>query len=266
MSTSTKFKLLFSNLDYSKRISDEAVNDLALINFDRCGLYSFKNDDEKIKRYNELGKPMFLKKVEKTKVKSYDGKHEYESWEQVVDPLPIWINTENNHVYYEMLSYEFLSDFDNLYSYYNLTGQGKNECVEITKEDAQNILQAIDYIFLGKYDKDLERIFLDGNRFISILEDVYPKFTWRFRKTRDKDSNKTIVILKEKNSEYSNETDDCYNEDYEDYGDSESEWEYDGRITLERLRTVMESFLHLVDEYRYSEKPFDIKLIYLLSI
>ena len=272
MSGKSTFRILYANLNDEKTLSKEEVDNFTRIDFKRSG-YGYLDPNEAEKRFQENGVPPFVEFVKEVAEKYND--HEYKHYEPIADPLPIWIDTSTGRRYYETADYEFCSDFRELYEYYSLTGAGRGSCVEISREEVRDMLQVIDYIFLGKYDKDFERLFFSDNRFIEILDSVYPKFMWRFRKTHKKeDAEKTVIILKEKGKTYSNyddEEDDLCDEDEEDYGDAESDWVSEGRGTLEYLKMVLENFIHLANSYKYSDESYggkkaDLKLVYFLSI
>ena len=180
------------------------------------------------------------------------------------DPFPMWIDTATGNVAYEIMEVNFLSDFDELYKHYGL--EGPSNCCDIPIDDISDMMSVLNYIQRGKYDADLEESVFEDNEFFKIFENQFFNFKMRFRRNRKIPAQQTIrVIIKDDRSKV--ETDEGYCEDTDDWEliEERRESERDERHQIDRLKTVLASFLYM-KEPSYIENPkIKYKLGYFLS-
>lgn len=187
--------------------------------------------------------------------------------EQKEDPFPVWLDTETGNEAYEILEENFLSDFNELYEFHNLTGSGaKSSCV-ISIEDAKDMVRVLEYIMKGKYDRDIEDIVFDGNMYLHVFEQQFFNFGMRFRnKKKDKTLQKIKIIIKDDRTDVEHEGE--YDEDEDDYELEEErrESQKNERFQVERLHSILSAFLLMQPPSYVTNPKVVFKLGYFLSI
>lgn len=130
-----------------------------------------------------------------------------------------------------LLDFHFCSTFTALKEHFNLDPYRVNQqSIFISKADAKNILQAIEYILDGEYDKKFEKIL--NNEYVDILGKGYSLFDNRFKASKD-----PIYIDKEGHG-YTVNFNDCI------YDAETSESDEYANFNLCRTRACLLAFLN----------------------
>lgn len=146
--------------------------------------------------------------------------------------------SEDGIKHVKLLDFHFCSTFTALKEHFNLDPYRVNQTsIFISKADAKNILQAIEYILGEDYDKKFENI-LD-NEFVKILGEGYSLFDNRFKSAKD-----PIYIDKEGHGYTVNFCDSVYETET-------SESDDDVKFNLCRTRACLLAFLNA------EESPWD---------
>lgn len=245
MSQGTTFRIIA--FDVSRKLPKEDI--LRIGTQDR--LHSFGWGSESTKEaaeqfIEEKGMPRFLPFYEDQN----EEDKQYNSYRQKEDPFPLWIDTNTGFIGHELLACDFTSDFNKLEEYFMLQAESPNECVEITREQVKEMLQVLDYIKLGKYDRDLEETFFSDNEFFRPLESQFFNFEMRFRSKKKDNAQQTVKIVIEDERTYAEKEDtdevecDCEVE----------ESKRDETATIDYFRSILSTFLLMSPEYRYKQK------------
>lgn len=122
--------------------------------------------------------PFILKRLEDGRFFPSDS-----SWDLVLDE-------KDGTCYDSVLHLEFNSIFSSLREHYeefeNLNSYGNDRHV-ISRDEAVEMVRAIDYILLGKYDKGFEDVL--GNEYVEIFGDLDREYSlWKYRQTFPEDT------------------------------------------------------------------------------
>lgn len=257
MSRGTTFRILaedntgshkHSKEEIHKRFKEEIKNEF----------YTSKDDaaiEEEIKKYGYA--PFIQLRADPDEESK---KHGY-FCDQVEAPFPVWINTKTGNEAYEITSNDFMSNFNELYEHFNITGVGSSKCREITREEARQMLKVINYFLAKKYNLDIERAVFEDNEFFEVFKAQWFYFRNRFKNNRNKaddsSSQQTIKIIIEDRRvdvERCDNEDECCS-DHDDVYSLEDE----DRSQAEYLRSVLEAFLLTGEDWRKEEEQ---KVVY----
>lgn len=254
MSQGTTFRVIA--FDVSRKLPQEEVLRIGVQ--DRLHSFGWGSEatEEAAERFvKEKGMPRFLPLYEKQN----EEDKQYNSYRQKEDPFPLWIDTDLGFVGHELLACDFTSDFNRLEEYFVLQAESPNECVEITREQVREMLQVLDYIKLGKYDRELEEAFFSDNEFFRPLESQFFNFEMRFRNKNKDIAQQTVKIVIEDKRTYAEKEP----AEEVEYACEAEESKRDETATIEYLRSVLSTFLLMSPEYRYKQKEkIDMKLAY----
>ena len=137
---------------------------------------------------------------------------------------------KDGHLHERLLEFHFGSSFTILKEHFRLNAYRFSEsAVLISKNEAEKMLQAVNYILNGNYSKSFEDVL--NNEYVEILGDGYSPFDDRFKKSRE-----NIYI-------------DKHDESYTvTFGDTQwdreiAETDSDIVFSLKRVRSCLQAFL-----------------------
>ena len=137
---------------------------------------------------------------------------------------------KDGHLHERLLEFHFGSSFTALKEHFRLNAYRFSEsAVLISKNEAEKMLQAVNYILNGNYSKSFEDVL--NNEYVEILGDGYSPFDDRFKKNRE-----NIYI-------------DKHDESYTvTFGDAQwdreiAETDNDIVFSLKRVRSCLQAFL-----------------------
>lgn len=265
MSQGTTFRVIA--FDKKNKLSEKEVMDLAVKDCYQSIAWGAKKSEEETKKEIEKnGMAPFLRILEDQN----EEDRQYNQYRQKADPFPMWVDTKTGCVGHELMAHDFTSNFDKLYEHYGLHPEGPKECIEITKDEVYDMLRVLDYIKLGKYDKDLEETFFNGNSLFHVFEAQFFNFSIRFRKKKQEQKNEnnqivTIVIKDERDLSGKEKNYDIELLPSQDMYDSAEEEEEESRrdeeATIEYLHSILSAFLLMEPRYFYKDS-LEYKLVY----
>ena len=136
----------------------------------------------------------------------------------------------DGHLHERLLEFHFSSSFTALKEHFRLNAYRFSEsAVLISKNEAEKILQAINYILNGNYSKSFEDVL--SNEYVEMLGDGYSLFDNRFKK------NKANIYIDKHDKSYT-----------VSFGDSQwdreiAETDNDIVFSLKRVRSCLQAFL-----------------------
>lgn len=261
MGFETIFTVIAVDNTGKKKHSQEEIRKLCLEEMKHGNYSASMNEEEFNKEIDQRGLIPF---IEVRSEKTEDSEKYHYLPEQKNDPFPLWIDTKSGNEGYEIFNANFLSDFQCLYDFYR--NQFVNECIEIPVEDVKKMLQVLNYILAGKYDRDLEDALFESNEFFQVFEDQFYYFKDRYRKQNRKSKQQTIkVIIKDERTDVEKEIEDS-DDDYE-YDAETREAEKSERGQVQYLKSVLSAFLMMKepDWKKPEECPVLFKLAYFVS-
>lgn len=263
MSQGTTFRIFAVNNDSAKIKSLKEIHDRYVEDQLHSGNYWFTDEDRNDKIEEAIHREGYVPFM-RVYDKPTEEEKKYQSLgRQVEDPFPVWIETASGKEVYEIYAEDFLSDFNELYQHLGISGSGATECKEISRTQAKEMLDVVNYILKGNYNREIEEAVFEDNEFFHVFEEQYWIFERRFKKNRKQNQNQQTIkiVIKDERVDVEREKNDEYsNEDY-DYEEEDLQSEKDMKAELNNLRSVLETFLNI--SYSWKDES-ELKVIYKL--